>query len=57
MFADLERFPRRQVFRLEKLPNDLAGFDGAAEYDFSHFRTSVCQCPRREPPPVLARAQ
>jgi hypothetical protein len=32
VYADLERFPRRQVFRLHTLPDDLVGFQGAAEY-------------------------
>jgi hypothetical protein len=34
VFADLDRFPRRQVFRLRQLPDDLVGFQGAAEYNF-----------------------
>ena len=34
MFADLERFPRRQVFRFATSPGDLIGYQGAAEYDF-----------------------
>jgi hypothetical protein len=34
ILADLERFPRRQVFRLRNLPRDLAGFQDAAEFDF-----------------------
>jgi hypothetical protein len=33
ILADLEQFPRRQVFRLRNVPDDLAGFHGAAEYD------------------------
>jgi len=35
IFADLERFPRRQVFRLRQPSDDLAGFQGAAEFDFA----------------------
>ena len=38
VFADLERFPRRQVFSLERLPGDLIGFEGAARFDFFHSR-------------------
>jgi hypothetical protein len=34
IYADLEQFPRRQVFRLRHLPHDLAGFQDAAEFDF-----------------------
>jgi hypothetical protein len=34
VFADLDRFPRRQVFRLRRLPDDLVGFHDAAEFDF-----------------------
>ena len=41
IFADLERFPNRQVFPLHRLPDDLVGFQGSGEYDFhsSRFRT------------------
>jgi hypothetical protein len=40
IFADLERFPRRQVFSLQQLPGNLIGCQGAAEFDFlqSRFR-------------------
>ena len=40
VFADLERFPKRQVFPLDRLPDDLLGFQGAAEFNFygSRFR-------------------
>jgi hypothetical protein len=40
IFADLQRFPRRQVFSLRNLPDDLVGYQGAAEFDFlaSRFR-------------------
>ena len=50
VFADLERFPRRQVFSLRRLPGDLAGFQDAAEFDFfqSRFRRQRNRC-RREP--------
>ena len=41
VFADLERFPRRQVFRLRQLPDDLVGYQDAAEFDFdSRFRST-----------------
>ena len=56
VFADLERFPRRQVFRLEKLPDDLMGFHDAAEFDFSHFRSAAHQRSGRQHQPVLASA-
>ena len=40
VFADLARFPQRQVFRCDNLPEDLVGFQDAAEFDFysAHFR-------------------
>ena len=40
IFADLARFPRRQVFSLNQLPGNLVGFQGAAEFNFfdSRFR-------------------
>ena len=41
IFADLDRFPRRQVFRLSQLPDDLVGFHDAAAFDFR----SGPQCP------------
>jgi hypothetical protein len=42
IFADLERFPQWQVFRLRHLTNDLSGFQGAAEFDFAgHSRRSA----------------
>jgi len=44
IFADLERFPRRQVFRLRQLPDDLVGFHDAAEF---HFRSGVRSSPRQ----------
>ena len=42
IFVDLQRFPRGQVFRLRHLPDDLVGFQDAAEYNFhdSRFRQS-----------------
>lgn len=38
VFADLEDLPRRQVFRLKAMPDDLAGFHGASMYDFRDHR-------------------
>ena len=34
ILADLERFPRRQVFQLRQLPDDLVGYQDAAEFQF-----------------------
>jgi hypothetical protein len=56
LFADLDRFPRRQVFRLEKLPDDLIGFHDAAEFDFSHFRSVAHQRSGRQHQPVVTSA-
>ncbi|MBN2579373.1 MAG: hypothetical protein JXB10_10310 [Pirellulales bacterium] len=51
VFVDLDRFPRWQVFPLRRLPEDLQGFSGAAEYDFvnSRFRSFT---PHREARPI-----
>jgi len=35
VFADLERFPRRQVFCMQRMPDDLMGFHDAVEFDFN----------------------
>lgn len=56
VFADLERFPRRQVFQVEKLPDDLMGFHDAAEFDFSHFRSGTIRSVPRQHQPVLTSA-
>ena len=57
IYADLDRFPRRQVFRLENLPDDLAGFRDAAEFDFvSRAPLGSQQRSRRPHEPVLASA-
>jgi len=56
VFADLERFPRRQVFQVEKLPDDLKGFQDAAEFDFSHFHSGTSRPSPRQHQPVLASA-
>jgi len=51
IFADLVRFPRRQVLSLPQLPGNLVGYQGATEFDFyrSRFRRQrqqheVAQC-------------
>jgi hypothetical protein len=38
IFADLRRFPLRQVFPIANSPEDLVGFQEAAEYDFHSTR-------------------
>ncbi|MEI8376305.1 MAG: hypothetical protein WCJ35_26085 [Planctomycetota bacterium] len=43
VFADLERFPKRQVFQLQQLPDDLVGCQYAVDFDFLSFRTSIRQ--------------
>jgi hypothetical protein len=46
IFADLERFPRRQVFHLRQPSDDLVGYQGAAEFNFmeSRFRQRAHDC-------------
>jgi hypothetical protein len=58
VFADLERFPRRQVFSLRHPPGDLIGFQNAAEFDFFHdrFHPVARRRPRRQKRPVLVPA-
>ncbi len=57
IFADLERFPRRQVFAIRRLPDDLVGFQAAAEFDFrSRLRPAARQRPSRRERPALASA-
>ena len=43
IFVDLARFPTRQVFRLDDLPRNLAGYQDAAEFNFfeSRFRRRI----------------
>ena len=55
VFADLERFPRWQVFRLHHLPDVLIGYQDATEFDFlrSRFRGNHKRRPRRQPKPAL----
>jgi hypothetical protein len=38
LFADLNDVPPMQVFRLEELPGQLVGYQGAVAYDFYHCR-------------------
>ena len=38
VFADLNRFPKRQVFLIGRLPEDLRGHTGTAQFDFSASR-------------------
>ena len=42
VFADLGRLPRRQVFPLRRLPDDLQGFQGAADFDLYYSRFRRC---------------
>jgi len=57
IFADLERFPKRQAFRLRQLPADLVGYQHAAEFDFrSCPRSGARRRSRRPRKPVLAPA-
>jgi hypothetical protein len=48
IFADLQRFPKWQVFSLRRLPENLVGYDGAAEFDLFHspFQRSASQRPQ-----------
>ena len=54
IFADLRQFPKRQVFRLWRR-DDLAGFQGAAEFDFMG-RAGVERRRMRRPDRALAAA-
>jgi hypothetical protein len=38
VFADLARFPKRQIFALHRPADDLVGHQAAAEFDFLHSR-------------------
>jgi len=40
VFADLDRFPKQQVFRLWRFPDGLVGFQDAIEFDFHQARPS-----------------
>jgi len=56
VFADLQRFPRRQVFSLANPSEDLIGFQDAAEFDLvkSRFRTTDKRPPRSAQKPAAA---
>jgi hypothetical protein len=55
VFADLQRFPRRQVSSLRQLPDDLIGYQDATEFNFhSRFRSRSKRRPSRQPQRVLA---
>jgi hypothetical protein len=56
VFADLERYPKRQVFPLPRLPDDLVGFQDAAEFDFynSRFGSAGNARHRRRREPMVA---
>jgi len=57
IFADLERFPRRQAFSIHRLPADLVGFQGAAEFDFhSQLRPATGHRPSSPKRPTMASA-
>ena len=58
VFADLTRFPRRQVFPLRRLPDDLIGFQDAAQFDFLHqsFGPRAEQRPRHAREPAIVPA-
>jgi hypothetical protein len=56
--ADIERFPKRQVFRIDHAPSDMIGFQDAAQFDFVHspFHTGGRRRPRRRRGPALVSA-
>jgi hypothetical protein len=57
IFADLNRFPRRQVFCVQQQSDDLVGYQDAAEFHFQGgFRAGVKRRSRRLRKPVLAPA-
>ena len=49
VLADLERFPKWQVFSLKEFPAELQGYRGAAQYDFFTSRFRSDRKPRRRP--------
>lgn len=49
VFADLQAFPRWQVFPLTHLPEDLQGFQGASQFDFFQNRFRRFLPPRVRP--------
>ena len=57
IFADLERFPRRQAFSVRRRPDDLVGYQDAAEFHFQGgFHAGVQRRSRRRRKPALAPA-
>jgi hypothetical protein len=58
VFADLERYPKRQVFPLNHAPTGLVGFQDAAQFDFAHspFHTGGRRRSRRRTKPGLVSA-
>ena len=58
VYADLARFPQRQVFPFHRLTDSLTGFQDAAEFDLlrTRFCLSVKRCPRRPRRPVSISA-
>ena len=55
VFVDLDRFPRRQVFRPESLPDGLVGYHEATEFDFaSRCSSRPQQRPHHQSQPVAA---
>jgi len=55
VFADLERFPQRQVFSLRCPADDLVGFQEAAAFDFlrNRFYSAAKRRSRRQRRPVI----
>jgi hypothetical protein len=56
VFADLDGFPRRQVFGLNNAADDSVGFQGACEYDFrpGQVRPRVSQSGKMPSRPLVA---
>jgi hypothetical protein len=55
VFADLGRFPKRQVFAMHSPADDLVGHQGAAAFNFWNSRFGSAVCGRRKvAPPVMA---
>lgn len=46
VFVDLDRFPQRQVFRPESLPDGLVGYHEASAFDFA---SRCAPCPQQRP--------
>jgi hypothetical protein len=56
VFAELDGYPKRQVFRLDAASDGLAGFQGACEYDFrpGQVRPPVSQPGKMPSRPLVA---